>query len=764
MAKRPISKRNNGRYLSQLYWSAFLYFFLPLTVLTIIFSISIYMEQKDEKYSAVKSEFSYFVDHLIWQLENATDIGSLLADNQTISTAYNNGDSFLYQAGRVQHVLDSLCNTNALIDDIYLYYTDDRWVYNRSSQILLDFYSRDERIPPESLSYITLSGQRFADVVLQEANHDVFIPLQEKRLYGESEDVLYYISPIYKKGAKIDLLCIVKIKMADLVSLLDGLYCNELDDPVVFLADQTHPLYSDADIAWSAFASLQSKPSDFFHLNGEHYFCQSKSLGFNNWQVVLLSKTNEPFWNKRLCIFLLGIISVLGIGILLIGRFINANYTSIHNIYEIAEQYITATISGKSQEITETFPASQSDEFQVIHQAISDMYNRVYDFSKKEKTWVGLQQREFWLDVINRKIIDEEEFQNRAHSLDIIVADRCWCILLANSIMPKNRYPLFEILREKLGHGALLYIHPQISFDCDLCVVSLPRGSFQLFHTLESTVQVITSEEETPTIWGIGQAAMEWEKISLSYFEAYTALDFCHFTGRRVSAFESIDAAFISTQKPFLDLTGAFSRAIHEGDLLSVHDLLRGLEHLFTEYECPLHNIRQVCFELYTITIDALTKLGKRNPSFSSYLSPSKVAEICLCDDAIDFVENLEQAIDNAFLPKQCYDMEKILSIVQERLTDPSFSFSQIAQEANMTNSTFTRLFQKHTGKLPMEYLIEQRMYYAKDLLENTDWSVLDISEKVGYYSVSSFVKRFKTLFGMTPGEYRISSSRRGAL
>ena len=54
-----------------------------------------------------------------------------------------------------------------------------------------------------------------------------------------------------------------------------------------------------------------------------------------------------------------------------------------------------------------------------------------------------------------------------------------------------------------------------------------------------------------------------------------------------------------------------------------------------------------------------------------------------------------------------------------------------------------------------MDYLMEMRIQYAQDLLVSTDASVMEIATQAGYYSVSSFSKRFKQITNLTPKEYR---------
>ena len=133
------------------------------------------------------------------------------------------------------------------------------------------------------------------------------------------------------------------------------------------------------------------------------------------------------------------------------------------------------------------------------------------------------------------------------------------------------------------------------------------------------------------------------------------------------------------------------------------------------------------------------------------------IINIRLQDDAIDYIDALNKQITQSLCQKKPYDLQSIIDRLQnaKEFVNPDFSFSTIAQDIGLSNSSFTRAFQKATGKLPMDYLMEMRIQYAQDLLVSTDASVMEIATQAGYYSVSSFSKRFKQITNLTPKEYR---------
>jgi len=65
-------------------------------------------------------------------------------------------------------------------------------------------------------------------------------------------------------------------------------------------------------------------------------------------------------------------------------------------------------------------------------------------------------------------------------------------------------------------------------------------------------------------------------------------------------------------------------------------------------------------------------------------------------------------------------------------------------------------LFKKETGENLREYLLRNRIEVAKSLLSRTEYSYVQISNSLAFYSQSHFTKVFKENTGYTPKQYRL--------
>lgn len=101
-------------------------------------------------------------------------------------------------------------------------------------------------------------------------------------------------------------------------------------------------------------------------------------------------------------------------------------------------------------------------------------------------------------------------------------------------------------------------------------------------------------------------------------------------------------------------------------------------------------------------------------------------------------------------LPKLRRAMEYMNANMQEDVR-----LEAIAKELELSASHFAHEFRNSTGQTPYQYLLEQRISKAKNLLRHTRWPVQYISSLVGFRSPVNFVRTFRQRVGSTPAVWR---------
>ena len=95
-------------------------------------------------------------------------------------------------------------------------------------------------------------------------------------------------------------------------------------------------------------------------------------------------------------------------------------------------------------------------------------------------------------------------------------------------------------------------------------------------------------------------------------------------------------------------------------------------------------------------------------------------------------------------------------------MKDPKYLRLPITELAKLTPYSYSHLsmlFKKYTGRTIVAHLQELKLIRAKELLRNTDYTISEIIVDLNYESQSNFTHTFKKYTGLSPTEFRKSTS-----
>ncbi len=87
------------------------------------------------------------------------------------------------------------------------------------------------------------------------------------------------------------------------------------------------------------------------------------------------------------------------------------------------------------------------------------------------------------------------------------------------------------------------------------------------------------------------------------------------------------------------------------------------------------------------------------------------------------------------------------------------WTVGSLSEAVALSRTAFTGKFTKMVGMSPKAYLVNWRMQIAKNQLESSDMTMIDIAESAGYSSEAAFSKAFKQQFALPPGQVRRNRS-----
>ena len=98
--------------------------------------------------------------------------------------------------------------------------------------------------------------------------------------------------------------------------------------------------------------------------------------------------------------------------------------------------------------------------------------------------------------------------------------------------------------------------------------------------------------------------------------------------------------------------------------------------------------------------------------------------------------------------------IRQALEFISQNCSQP-LTLQAVADDCGLSLSRFGHLFREQVGETPGQFLEQQRMTRACQLLTLTSRTVTAIAEEVGYESAFYFSNRFRRLMGCSPREYR---------
>jgi len=98
--------------------------------------------------------------------------------------------------------------------------------------------------------------------------------------------------------------------------------------------------------------------------------------------------------------------------------------------------------------------------------------------------------------------------------------------------------------------------------------------------------------------------------------------------------------------------------------------------------------------------------------------------------------------------------LKHVLDLIENDLSE-DLPLKVLAHAAGLSEYYFLRMFKQSTGYTPHQYVINQRVERAKELLQKTDMSITEIAYLLGFSTPAHFTHHFRRKTGVTPSAIR---------
>lgn len=305
-------------------------------------------------------------------------------------------------------------------------------------------------------------------------------------------------------------------------------------------------------------------------------------------------------------------------------------------------------------------------------------------------------------------------------------------VLLVNSII--HRYQMYAVFESRGEHASLRREVEQFFLEMRAVLekqmgIYLTMGTSSQTHRLSSG---ILGEAESAlrqrTIYGDG---------NLYFYEDNTV-----FSGK----------SFPSSELYFLE------QYLIQGN---VNSILKLLSQLFSEemlQSCGVSYVRI----LWVRILNLLLKYYE--PEIRKYIGVEDLLhnfrtldELCLPQKIHSYIsETISDCISKHGM-QDASSKDKIQLATQyiKKHYNENLSINGLAELYNMSPNYFSSVFKKELDQSAVNYITEVRMEKAREYLKDTDLSVIEIAENVGYEDSQYFFRVFKKNTGITPLQYR---------
>ena len=116
------------------------------------------------------------------------------------------------------------------------------------------------------------------------------------------------------------------------------------------------------------------------------------------------------------------------------------------------------------------------------------------------------------------------------------------------------------------------------------------------------------------------------------------------------------------------------------------------------------------------------------------------------------------------YVSRQLYDQSQsqelrlfndIVRYINDNFQNEQMSLEYVSKKFNVSIYYISKFFKNIAGYYFNQYITRLRMERAKELLASTKKTLREITVEIGYIDESSFLRKFKSNFGETPGQYR---------
>ncbi|MDF2927231.1 MAG: transcriptional regulator, AraC family [Paenibacillaceae bacterium] len=468
------------------------------------------------------------------------------------------------------------------------------------------------------------------------------------------------------------------------------------------------------------------------------------------------------------------VIGIAVLGVLLLLLVIRRSTRPIDAIVERIKTYSVK----KSQLL-----ASGKNEFQFIESALDRLVEQSQQYEREAEEGQRYKKRQFFLEVL------EGSFKPDSMNWELIFANAGLSTAygkLAAVIFEIDHFSDFSAHFNQRDQYLLKFALDNVIAECAKAYGLNTWTEWVNENQVAAMAQTQTDREDSPHAaiegwsghvrqWveehlkftvtvGVGECVDKLEELALSYESSASALKYKSTLGtNRVIGYWSLEQ---SGSKELFDQVAQIRFIAHQycsGDGSWEEELGRTLNNL----KSMLLSRSELVNLFHYLQYHLFARIREMPEEYQKVWQEHVEAGLGRVIAGFETLEELENGLMNVLrsgalrfeelrMSRKVHDrMAEVRQYIHDQLSDPNLSLQAVSDHFGMTLSMASRLFKNEFGEKFVDYLVRMRMESAKRLLTETELPIQDIAAQIGYNHTFSFIRAFKKLEAITPGDYR---------
>lgn len=687
------------------------------------------------------------------QLSQLDQIRSQIFLNKNLRPFYFKNSPFKAMVARDE--LKNYTTIHPLLKDVIIYYRGDDFLYSSTSSYTISRFINDIH------RYENWSEENFRNTLLSLRAPMVRLRDSVTTYPNEKENILTFLYPLSDSSATPYGIVLFLIAESSFQRILQQ-DIEGYDENSIILGRQNEVLtslryeeYFSSNEFQNFILSEEKTNQETIILDGKNYFISYVMSPQTEWSYITLTPVEQVLSKvKEIQIsFIYTLLVVLLLGGLATYYMIELNYNPIRQLKLYTENlWHQSTSSNEFEAIKNTLDHLSNENLQ--------LYGKVIDQKTATKPYLLFQ-------ILNGHIKDQEEVNQKGKEINFYFSkDYFFTTILqihsSQTLSQPEKQNLISSIEKQLPDFIQGYGREHLQIDKIIFVFSIEKDFLSSIEEVLLKLQQICIEQSSSAAVsiGVGKAYADFSSLPDSYLEATTALDyrFIQGNGKLIFFDHVMDEHSSFTNYPTSQIT-MLRQAIKQGKMENIDPILHDILDFVQNSPIPLFVARGLCFDMINSIAQALHELHQECDFSTQYPDIFSLTRFETVEELTDIIKQLCTDL-NLYLEQHKELQEEgliqdILSYLKENFSSHQFSLQNAAEEFQMSFPAFSQYFKDYSGQTLSDYVTYLRMEKTKILLVTTDMPLKDIAEDVGYTNVSSFIRRFKQLTGLTPGEYR---------